>query len=71
MYKADEFEIIAFLKWLKGEFAGSSQRENLLPVYVALPEERDNLLREYLTEFHAMHRYRCFRLTLHTREGRK
>ena len=71
MYRATDFELVAFLKWLKGEFKGSKQRENLLPVYVALPEERDNLLREYLTEFNAMHRYRVFKLTLLTREGRK
>lgn len=71
MYRASEYEIFAFWMWLKGDFEGSKQRENLTPVYVALPAERDNLLREYLTEFNAMHRYHSIKLSLRTREGRR
>ena len=71
MYRATDIELQAFLMWLKGDFKGSKQRENLLPIYVALPADRDNLLREYLSEFNAMHRYHTIKLTLRTREGRR
>ena len=70
MYKAIDFEIIAFYKWLEGKFS-KKQKDNLLPVYICIPAQRDDLLLEYLTEKNALHRYHTMKLTLHTREGRR
>lgn len=64
MYKAQQTEVNAFYTWLRGEFRPSKQRENLLPVYVACPAERDNLLKEFLSEYRAEHRYHAMRLAL-------
>ena len=64
MYKAQQIEVNAFYNWLRGQFKPSKQKENLLPVYVACPSERDSLLKEFLTEFHAEHRYHALRLAL-------
>lgn len=62
MNKATSIEVEAFYYWLKGGF--KSQRENLLPVYVALPSMRDELLREYLKTYDALHRLHAMRLAL-------
>ena len=70
MYRANDFEIVAFYRWLQGNFS-KVQKDNLLPVYVCIPSERDSLLREYLTEKGAMHRYHTMRLTLTTRAGKR
>ena len=70
MYRAQEIEIIAFYKWLEGNFS-RTQKDNLLPVYVCIPAQRDDLLKEYLTEKKALHRYHTMKVTLRTREGRR
>ena len=62
--KASSSEVIAFHLWLQGKIKQCRQRENLLPVYVACPEERERLLIEFLREFHAEHRYRPMVLAL-------
>ncbi len=70
MYRANDLEIAAFYWWLQGRFS-RVQKDNLLPVYVCIPEQRDELLREYLTEKGAMHRYHTMKLTLTTRAGKR
>lgn len=62
--KASNYEVIAFYLWLQGKIERSSQRENLVPVYVACPNERAGLLYEFLREFHAEHRFRALSLAL-------
>lgn len=64
MYKATQTEVNAFYSWLRGTFNPRKPRENLLPVYVACPSERDKLLREFLSTYHAEHRYLPLKLAL-------
>ena len=70
MYRANDFEVLAFYMWLKGEFS-KKQKDNLLPVYVCIPAQRDELLKEYLTEKNAIHRYHTMKLTLNQRAGKR
>lgn len=70
MYRATDTEIEAFYLWLSGRFS-KRQRENLLPVYVACPAERDTLLKDFLHEYNADHRFRAVKLSLLERSGKK
>ncbi len=60
--QADEIRL--FYLWLCGRLNECRQRENLAIVYIVCPEMRDELLKEFLTEFNAQHRYLPLRRVL-------
>lgn len=56
-------EITLFYMWLIGHI-GKQKGEDKRLVYICCPSERDTLLRLFLAEYHAEHRYHAFTAAL-------
>lgn len=61
--KATQEEKVLFYLWLNGELRGQKNK-NYAVVYCLCPSARDDMLKEFLEQFGAHHRYFAMRKAL-------